>query len=311
MKKRITSFILLVFMSIVILTGCGGKQEEADKNKKGKESFPITITDAYGTEVTIDKKPERIVSLSPSTVEVLYKLNLQDNIVGVTEYCDYPKEAGSKTKVGDFNGTNIEKIVELNPDIVFGNPGMSKEDFDKLTGLGIKVIVAEARTFDKIPDTFKMVGMATDTLDEAEKLADDLTNKVNQIKDKVKDTEKVKAYYVISFGEAGNWTAGKNTFISDMINMAGGENIADDVDGWKEYSLEKIIEKDPDVMLISAMVANDNKDILNSQEGYKETAAVKNKNTVIIDDYLTQRPGPRIVDGLEAIAKALHPEVFK
>lgn len=311
MKKRITSFILLIFMSIVILTGCGGKQGEADKNKEGKGGFPVTITDVYGTEVTIDKKPERIVVLSPSTVEVLYKLNLEDNIVGVTEFCDYPKEAGSKAKVGDFNGTNIEKIVELNPDIVFGNAGMSKEDFDKLTELGIKVIVAEAKTIDKIPETFKMIGMATDTLDKAEKMAEDVTNKINQIKDKVKDAKKVKTYYVISFGESGNWTSGRNTFISDMISIAGGENIADNVDGWKEYSLEKIVEKNPDVLLISAMVANDNKNILDNQEGYKETSAVKNGDTIIIDDNLTQRPGPRIVEGLEAIAKAIHPEIFK
>lgn len=321
MKKLLSKLKVFAVAALLVAigafaAGCGGKenpktQETLNAQETIKAAFPVAITDVYGSQVTIDKEPERIVALSPSTVEVLYKLGLQDRIVGVTEYSDYPEEAKSKPKVGDFNGVNIEKIIEAKPDVVFAGSGMSKETFQKLTSMNIKILVTEARTVAQIPETFNMIGKATGTEDKAKALADEVESRINAIKDKVKDAKKVKTYYVISFGKDGNWTAGKGTFISDLIAMAGGENISDDVESWTDYSLEKIVEKSPELILISAMVANGNKDILNNENGYKDTPAVKNGNVAILDDNLTQRPGPRIVEGLEAIARAIHPEVFE
>jgi ABC-type Fe3+-hydroxamate transport system, periplasmic component len=310
MKKVLKSVSILVslLMVLTMFSGCGtGKK--ASTGEMGKSGFPVTITDVYGSQITIDKKPEKIVVLAPSTVEVLYKLGLQDSIVGVTDYCDYPAEAKSKPKIGDFNGVNIEKIVEAKPDIVLAGAGMSKEQYQQLTDLKLKVVVTEARTLAQIPETFMMIGKATGTEDKAKALADDLTKKINDIKNKLKDAPKVKAYYVVSFGK-DNWTAGKGTFISDLINIAGGENISDDVESWNNYSIEKLVEKDPAVLLISGMVANGSKNILDNEKGYKDTSAVKKGNVYILDDNLTQRPGPRIIEGLELIAKALHPDLM-
>lgn len=312
MKKnvsRLVSIVIAVLVTAVLAAGCQQKNN-AEVKETAKQSFPVTITDVYGSQVTIDKEPQRIVALAPSTVEVLYKLGLQDRIVGATEYCDYPEEAKSLPKVGDFNGVNIEKIIEAKPDIVLAGAGMTKEQFQQLTDLKIKVIVTEARTIAQIPDTFMMIGQAVGQADKAKALADEVTKGIDEIKDKVKDAPKVRTYYVLSFGKDGNWTAGKGTFISDLISLAGGESLADDVDSWKDYSIEKIVEKSPDMILISAMVANGNKDILKNENGYKDTPAVKNGNVAILDDNLTQRPGPRIVEGLRMITKALHPELF-
>lgn len=310
MKKflKLVSMISVLLMVMMAASGCGRKKTDSAAASK-KSAFPVTITDVYGSKTTIDKKPERIVVLAPSIAEVLYKLGLGDNIVGVSAYCDYPAEAKSKPKVGDFNGINIEKIVEAKPDLVLASSGMSEEEYKKLVSLKLKVVVAEARTLDQIPSTFMMIGDSTGTSDKAKALSDELESKINSIKEKLKNAPKVKAYYIVSFGK-DNWTAGKGTFISDLISLAGGENISDDVNSWNNYSLEKIVEKNPDVILLSAAVANGNNKILDSQKGYKDTSAVKNGKVVILDDNLTQRPGPRIADGLELIAKALHPELM-
>jgi len=311
MKKyvsKITTVLLIAVLSIAIFSGCQ-KKGSVTPEEISKGLFPVTVSDVYGSKVTIEKKPERIVALAPSIVEVLYRLELGDKIVGVTDYSDYPAEAKTKPIVGSFNGVNIEKIVELKPDLVLAGAGMSKQDYQKLVDLKINVLVAEAKTLEQIPETFTIIGKATGEIDKSKILVDELQGKIDKVREKVKNAKKVKTYYVISFGKEGNWTAGKGTFLSELINIAGGENIADDVDGWKEYSIEKIVEKNPDVLLISALVAN-NKDILDNEKGYKETAAVKNDSVTILDDNLTQRPGPRIAEGLEIIARTIHPEIF-
>ena len=309
MKEKLKIGAIIAAIAMIVMIGCAPK-DNAEAAKGSNAKYPVTITDVFGSKVTIDKEPERIVALAPSTVEVLYELGLGDKIVGLTEYCDYPSEAKSKPKLGDFNGVNIEKIIEAKPDLIFAGTGMSKQEFQKLNDLKFKVIVTEAETVSQIPETFMMIGKAVNRKDEAKSLADKVTAKINDIKAKTKDVEKVKTYYVLSYGKAGNWTAGKGTFISDLINIAGGENVSDDIDGWKEYSLEKIVEKDPDLILVSDMIANGNKNLLDNENGYKDTSAVKNKRVAILDDDLTQRPGPRIVEGIELIAKAIHPEIF-
>jgi len=312
MKKsllRIAAALVLTATIAGLFGGCKKEQAAAPQNE-GKGPFPVTIRDFYGTEITIDEEPQRIVALAPSIVEVLYELGLGDKIVGVTDYCDYPLEAADKEKIGGFNGVNLEKVVELKPDLVLAGTA-SKEVFEKLTSLNIHTIVAEPRTLSEITESFMIMGRAVGAEDKAKALVERFNGRIDEIKDKVKDAPKVKVYYAMSFGEGGNWTAGKGTFISDLIDIAGGENIADDVNGWKEYSIEQIIEKDPEVIFLSNMVAAGNKDALDNEKGYKETAAVKNDRVLVLDDInLVERPGPRITEGLELIAKELHPEIF-
>lgn len=312
MIKRVSKLISIVVLLILAASFGAGCQKSNTQSSvsTSKQAFPVTITDVYNSQVTIDKEPQRIVALAPSIVEVLYKLGLQDRIVGVTDYCDYPEEAKSLPVVGDFSGVNMEKIIEAKPDLILASSSMSKDTFQKLADMKYTCLVAEARTVAQIPETFEMIGRATGTEEKARELADDVTKGFNSIKDVVKDAKKVKTYYVLSFGKDGNWTAGKGTFISDLISMAGGENISDDVESWKDYSLEKVVEKGPEFVLISGMVANGDKDILKNEKGYMDTPAVKKGRVAILDDNLTQRPGPRIVEGLELIAKALHPELF-
>jgi iron complex transport system substrate-binding protein len=307
--KRIISLLAAILMAAAVLPGCsrGGSSIPGGKTAG---AFPVTITDVYGSQITLEKEPQRIVALAPSIVEVLYKLGLGDRIVGVTEYCDYPEEAKSKPIVGDFNSINTEKIIEAKPDLVLGGAGMSKETFKSLTDLKLNVMVAEARTLAQIPETFVMIGKAAGREQEARKLADGINSSMDEFRKKVQGAEKVKVYFVMSFGKQGNWTAGKGTFISDLVNLAGGENISDDVDSWNDYSLEKIIEKNPDILLVSNMVAGGSTDVLDNEKGYSMTNAVKNNKLFILDDNLVQRPGPRIVEGLEIIAKAIHPEIF-
>lgn len=307
---KTTVILSCIVLIAALFAGCQSQKKVVPTEEKPKSSFPVTITDTEDIKVTVEKEPQKIVALAPSAVEILYKLGLGDRIVGVSEFCDYPEEAKSKPQLGGFQGPNLEKIIEAKPDIVFANTTMTKDMVQKLLDLNITVIASDARSLAQVPETYTMIGKVTGTEDKAKALVDDFNKKVEEIKSKVANANKVKAYYVISFGKDGNWTSGKGTFISDLINLSGGENIADDVDGWMEYSVEKIIEKNPEMIFVSSMIANGNNKILDNETGYKDTDAVKNGKVIIIDDNLTQRPGPRITEGLEILAESLHPEIF-
>lgn len=311
MKKillKAANILLIAATILTLLAGCRKEPVIVDE-KKESGPYPVTVTDIYGIKVTIEKKPERIVALAPSIVEILYELGLGDNIVAVTDFCDYPAEAKDKPKVGGFNGVNIEKIIEAKPDLILLDTA-SKEVFQKLTELNLKVMVTEAKTIAEIPETFLMLGRATGTEDKARAMADGLSNKINQVREKAKEAKKIKTYYVMYFGKDGNWTAGRGTFISELISIAAGENIADDVESWNQYSIEKIMEKDPEIILISGRISQGDASILDKEIGYKDTSAVKNKKVIPVNDDLIERPGPRIVEGLELIAKSIHPEIF-
>lgn len=312
-KKNIILGSLIIL--IVAMVGCTPKTNnpiEPPTQINSTEKYPMEITDDVGNKVVIDKKPERIISASPSNTEILFGLGLGDKIVGVTSYCDYPSEAKSKAQIGDMFTPNIEKIIELQPDLVINSWSIKDEMKKQLEEAGIKVITYAPETISQVVDTIEKIGSLTDTDLEAKKIVEGMEKKQNEIMEKVKNVEKPKVFYEIEYSSA-LWTAGAGSFIDELITLSGGENISKDAKGsYSEYSVEALIEKDPDIYISNTF--NDslkNTSDIKKRPGYENIAAVKNDKIEILDGNILSRPSQRVVEALELMAKAIHPEVFK
>ncbi|MBN2259099.1 MAG: ABC transporter substrate-binding protein [Clostridiales bacterium] len=304
MKKR--SLLGILLLVILLIAGCSSNVEKVDIGADSVElsQYPMTLTDSYGREVTIESEPMRVVSMAPSISEIIYYLGASDKLVGRTEYCDYPEEIQNVETAGNMMEPNIEKIVELNPDIVIASTHFPEDAVTALENLGVKVVVfVPEDSFEGVYTVISVVGKILNKDAEAASHIETMKSTVQSVADRVSGLDKKSVYYVIGFGEYGDYTAGGDTFISDMIEMSGGINIASDVSGWG-YSLEKIIENNPDVIIISKYYGM--KDSFVAMEGYNTLDAVKNGNVIELDINKIDRQGPRLAEGLEDLAKAIH-----
>lgn len=302
--------LLLSLIMVFTLVGCSNAKKPGENaNTKGNTTYPLTIKDSYDREVVIEKEPTKIISVAPNITETIFALGKGNELVGRSEYCDYPEAVSSIATIGTLTEPNIEKIVELEPDIVIVSTHFPKESIEKLEKLNIKVAALYGdESFESVYDTIGKVGQILNVQNKADEIIAGMKAKVQNVVDKVKNADKPSVYYVVGFGEYGDFTAGKGTFISQLIAMAGGNNVADDVEGWK-YSLEKIVEHNPDIMICP--VYFDSKKGIEAANGYKDLDSVKNGKLFEIDNNMLDRQGPRLADGLEALAKIIHPELFK
>ncbi|SES87995.1 ABC transporter substrate-binding protein [Anaerobranca gottschalkii] len=314
MFKRVLSLFLILVLALFLVTGCSTKDEGKNlQEKEQKEAiqteYPLTITDSYDNEIVINEQPKRVISVAPSITETIFALNKDVVLVGRTDFCDYPAKVSEIPSIGTLRNPNIEQIVALEPDLVIASTHFTEEVYNKLQELDIPVLVLNPNdSFEGVYHVIITLGKVLDANEKAEKVVEEMKNTVKEVKNKVKDLEKPRVYYVIGFGEFGDWTAGKGTFISEMINMAGAINVADDIEGWS-YSLEKLLEHDPDLLIVSNQY--NAKEGIMSTEGYKELTAVKEGRVYEIDNNLLDRQGPRLASGLKELAKIFHPEVIK
>ena len=326
MKRfRIIALILALLMLISITVACSEKNDlDNDTNiedinqKENNElvendDFPVEVEDKFGNKEVLDKEPMRIISLAPSNTEILFALGLGDRVVGVTSFCDYPEEAKSKEIVGDYSGHNLERIIELEPDLVLVyGPGDEEENII-LRDAGIKVLCFMSETMDEIMRDIEIIGKATGKKAEAEEIINSIKEKRDYILEKVKDAEEVTVFYEIWHDPLMG--AGKGSFMDELITLAGGKNIAYDTDGaYPQYDLEQLIERDPQVYLASKDSDDKTIESIKLRPGYDAISAIKNDRIYLFEANeanLISRPGPRIGEALEVIAKALHPELFE
>ncbi|MFT5872071.1 MAG: iron complex transport system substrate-binding protein [Clostridium sp.] len=312
-RKSLISLVITVFVCL-LFSACGSKVAKNDSiNNTKKETnsvvYPLKVVDSYNRTVTIDKEPKRIISISPTITEGIYALGKDSSLVGRSDYDDYPTEASKIASVGSLLQPSIEKIVELKPDVVIASMLFSKDVIKKLEALNIKVIVLYGEeNFTGVYNTMTKLGQVINASEKAQTIIADMKKKVADITNKVANAKKPTVYYVAGFGKSGDFTAGKDTFIGNMIEMAGGKNVAEDAIGWK-YSVEKLVEKNPDILICSKLY--DSKKGIEATNGYKDLKAVKSGKLLEVDENIIVRQGPRLADGLEAIAKLIHPELFK
>lgn len=299
-KKRIMP--LFVALLMIFAVGCGADNGQ----NKGEEAK--VIVDSYGREVEISENIDTVVSIAPSITETIYALGAGEMLVGRTDFCDYPEEVSSVESIGSLMEPSIEKIVEIDPDIVIASTHFQKEALDRLEEAGLTVLVLYGEeSFEGVYEVTTTLGHILNKKEEAESLVDEMKAKVDFVKSSVEGLEPVDVYYVVSYGEGGDYTATGETFISNMIEMAGGNNIASDAEGWK-YSLEKLVESDPEIIICSQYF--DTKEGIQSANGYAELTAVKEGRLYEVDNNKLDRQGARLADGLEELARTIHPDAF-
>lgn len=273
--------------------------------------YPMTITDMAGREVTIPAEPQRIISLAPSITEILYALGLGDKVVGVTEYCNYPPEAAEKPKVGGFSDVSIEKVTGQQPDLILAASIHIPQVVPELEKLGLPVIVIDAHDFPGVLESIRLVGKMTLRDKEAEELTAQMQARADAVAKAVAGRPRPRVYWEL---DPTLWTVGPGSFVQDLIERAGGENIAADAEqAWVQLSAEAIIAKDPEVIFL-ADHPRETKDSVAARAGWEKISAVVNGRIVELTQEqvdIVSRPGPRVVDALELIARALHPDAFK
>jgi iron complex transport system substrate-binding protein len=304
MKMKLLGFLVVLLSLLVSMTiGCQA------------EFTPGTYTDDMGREVTINEVPQRIVSHVPSITEMLFALGVGERVVGVSDYCDYPEEAASKTSVGNYFNPSIENIVALEPDLVLTD-GHSEgiKQLDELEP-PINYMVIDPKDIDGVFKDLELLGKVTGSEGEAEELIESMQDSIANVLALVEGAPRPKVLFIIDATDLTfPWTAGQGSFIDAFITMAGGENVAAQAEGaWVQLSIEEIVNIDPEIIILPAKhgTAFTSPETLMEHAVWQGTTAVKEGKIFIIDDDLVSRSGPRIVQGLEELARIIHPELFE
>ncbi len=261
----------------------------------------------------IKSTPQRIVSLSPGNTEIVYALGLQDKLVGVTTYCNYPPEAQDKPKVSEFSNVDIEKIVSLNPDLILADSIHKAEAIPALEKLGFTVLALDPPNLESVINDIQMIGEVAGNKSEADNLVSILRERVEAVTAQTEKAslEKLRAFYLTWHDPL--WTAGSGTLIDDLITKAGGINIAADLQGHSQITLEAVIERDPQIIFVTSSMGDQDTSFnyVNNEPRFKATEALRNSRVYRVDADIFSRTTPRSVDGLEQLARLMHPEIFK
>ncbi|MBK5200567.1 MAG: ABC transporter substrate-binding protein [Spirochaetaceae bacterium] len=307
--KKFTFSILLLLCLVPINLFASGIKENTQKSlsDNGIISIEKTYTDSLNREITIPKNVNTVISLGPNLTEIIATLK-PEALVGRTDYCDYPQWVQNVFSIGNLSSPNLEKIIEIDPDLVVGSTHVKKETIGALEKAGITTV--SLYDSSSIEGSYKVVldmGTLLNQEEKAQEIVKNMKAEINEVSKTVAKLNKPKVYYIVSFGQYGEYTAGGNTFIGQMITLAGGNNIANDIKGWS-FSLEKLVEDDPDIIIIS-QYRNEMENFL-STKPYNELRAVKEHHIYTIDNNKLDRQGIRNAEGVKDLAIIIHPEAF-
>lgn len=266
------------------------------------------VTDETGRSVNVPDHPQRLVSLAPSITEIVYALGLGDRLIGDTEYCDYPPEAKRKPHVGAILNPSLEEIVALKPDLVLGIAEANRREIaEQLERLGIPLYGLTAHTMDDMLRSVDDLGSLLGRDNAAGALVQRLRARIEAVAAQVKSRPRPKVLFVVWYQPLVS--AGPHTFISDVIRLAGGDSITDNLhEEWPRLSLEEALHRNPDIILFPRSESfAPSLEQFRSLPGWKDLRAVRNHRLYFIPDTIV-RPCPRLVDALEEVARILHPE---
>jgi iron complex transport system substrate-binding protein len=272
--------------------------------------FPISLTDDGGTTVAIAAEPRTIVSLTPATTEILFALGLGDRIKGKQEdVFHYPPQSDAIPNVATFDSVDVEKIVSLAPDVVFagGNFFTRPDAIDKMRSLGLPVVVLYAPTVAAVYKDIELTGQAGGRPTEATAMVQRIQSGFAAVKAAVAGLPTPRVFYELDATGAIYGPADKS-FLAEMIELAGGIPITTGSPDKYDISVERLIQQDPEVILLSDGAFGVTADQVSARPGWKVMTAVKNGQIRPIDDQTVTRPGPRLFVGLELLARTIHPK---
>ena len=322
-QRRAT--LLAASLGTLLATACGTPSGTAapptdpTASDLASPGSPMTVTDARGAEVTIDGVPERIVSLAPSNTEIVCALHACDRLVGVTDFDDYPPEVADVPDVVVSAQVDVERVVDAEPDLVLaaGNELTPSSVITQLEGLGLTVIVLYPESFDEVTDDIELLGGVLDAADAAASLVAGMRQRVGDITAAVEGLDRPRTLYEVYYAEGVTYTAGEGSFLASLIELAGGEPVIGDAQG--TLPAEQLVAADPQLVLLGTASYDPSLatpaaalEAVRARPGWSELSAAHDAAVLpYLDDIVTTRPGPRIVDGLEALARAIHPEAFE
>ena len=283
---------------ILVFAACGEHKEPT--------ALTDTVTDDYGRTVVVPTQPQRVVSLSPAVTEIMFALGAQDLLVGRTDFCVYPEEAAEIPSIGGISNLNIESILSQQPDLVISGSMVGKKVTDQMDAMGVPMVcVIEKPKFEALYDNITAIGKLVGKEHEADSLNKVLSCELLTLSeaDAIVTSQPLKTqnsqlktpscYYVVGYGAGGNFTAGGNTFINDIIRMAGGRNIAEDIEGWS-YSLEALVKEDPDYII----VRREDSAAFCGMKPYNRLSAVRNGHVIGIVSGTLDLQVPRNIDAI-------------
>ncbi len=297
-----TSLILILLLAVICLAAVPASADTPATTA----AFERTVTDDYGTTVTIYGTPERIVSLAPANTEILFALGLGDRVVGVTDYCNYPPEATTKPKIGGYSTVSVENVIAQKPDLVVASYGNGAELVNHLKKLNLTVIVTNPQNVSGILNDITFVGKVTGADDNATALVDSLTARIqNTGKNASALTVHPKVAHIIWNDPI--YVSGNGTFQNELISMAGGTNAFAGKQDYATIGTEDFIAANPDILIVnsgSGMGGSEDSvaQYFENETRFANVAAVKNHRVYVIDSDTVDRAGPRIVDALEIVA---------
>lgn len=292
--------IVVVLTAVLTLTGCSLFAPAT--------AGPIELTDDFDRTIALEQPAMRIISLAPSTTELLFALGVGDRIVGATEYCNYPEAALKIERMGAFDNPNLELIVALEPDLVLA-ASLHKEPVEAMEGMGIPVLALDPKDFAGIYSNIRVLAAAVGREQAGEELIAQMQDKLESVTAAladVVDEERPWVYYEVWYPDP--MTVGGGTFIDQIINLAGGRNIAHDLSGYPVISEEALIERNPQVILHGHFDAD--AEMFAQREGWDIIAAVAAGEIYYVDQDIINRTGPRMVDAVEILARLFHPDIF-
>ena len=329
-KNQILALLLAAVMLLAVLTGCAAKTEPAQTEpaqtetapaeepapaeeaepaeepaeESAEESTAVTLTDMTGREITLDEPATRIVALTPSDCEILYAIGAGDLLGGRGKYCDYPAEVTEIPAVESGSDTNIEQIVELQPQVLLmSTMSQTDEQVQQLEAAGVHVVVSDAQDIEGVYTAIHMIGELVGKQDEAASVVESMQKTFDEIKANAGDGSKT-VYFEVSPLQYGLWTAGTGTFMDEIANMMGLKNCFADVTGWSEISEEQVLERNPDYIVTISMYYGEGptpeEEIL-ARPGWENVTAVKNGKILNLQNNELSRPAPRLAEGAQAL----------
>ncbi|MDR2492117.1 MAG: ABC transporter substrate-binding protein [Coriobacteriales bacterium] len=306
MKRKLLSIALAAVMTLaLVLAACAAPAPAPAPQGSGSDteaSKSVSVVDMTGRTVTLDKPAEKIVVLTASSCEIVYALGAGDKVVGRGEYCDWPSEALAKPTVQSGTNTNIEQIIALEADLlILTTMAQSPEQAKQLENAGVKVFTTDAVDIKGTYESIEQIGVLLGKETQASTI-------VNQMKSSFAAVSAQKlsgtVYFEVSPLEYGLWTAGNDTFMNEVAEMMGLENIFADVSGWAQISEEQVLERNPDYIVTIGMYYGEGlkpDEEIASRERWQDVSAVKNGAILNLANSELSRPGPRLADGAQEL----------
>lgn len=313
MRFRLAAFFALL---ILAATACGATVAPTSSTTQPPSatavtaSFPTTVTDFQNRSVTVAKRPERIVSIGPSITEFLFALGAGPRVVGADDFSDEPAAAKQVEKVGGIK-VNFEKVVSLKPDLVLAVK-FSDGTIEKLAGAGLLVLVVDPQTIGDVARTAILLGRVVGS--DGEGMARDIQKRVDDVRSKTSSAAtKPRVYHEIDASDPTKiFTVGPGSYIHDLIEIAGGQNVAARAtNAYPQLSAEEILRSDPEIIVLAAADYSAKPEQVAARAGWSAITAVKNNRIVTIAPNLINRPGPRVGEAAEAYARLVRPDLYR